>query len=154
MTNDRAYSGAPVAGVSSDSTPSSHDIVALSSSVSPSTQETAPYNQSQDPAIVDHGMKPETLEEELHIRLAALQDTDSRLDFVQQPSSEQSFIFPDPETILKVNCGPFTLSPMHPQNRRFLETEARFCFLLRKLHEDHFDISEFGPIKILLSGLP
>ncbi|KAJ4493947.1 hypothetical protein C8J55DRAFT_485268 [Lentinula edodes] len=154
ITNDPTFSSAPVASVSS----SSHDIVALSdpstsSSVSSNTRDITPNNQSEEPAvvdhsmqlndsseepaIVDHGMRLETLEEELNIRIAALQDADSRLDFVQQPSSEKSFIFPDPETILKVNCGPFALSSTYPRNRRFLETEARLCFLLRELHQDH-----------------
>ncbi|KAJ3928294.1 MAG: hypothetical protein NXY57DRAFT_1041744 [Lentinula lateritia] len=154
ITNDPTFSGAPVASVSS----SSHDIVALSdpstsSSVSSNTQDITPNNQSEEPAVVDHSMQPndsskepaivdhgmrlETLEEELNICIAALQDADSRLDFVQQPSSEKSFIFPDPETILKVNCGPFALSSTYPRNRCFLKTEARLCFLLRELHQDH-----------------
>ncbi|KAJ3836789.1 hypothetical protein F5878DRAFT_662668 [Lentinula raphanica] len=76
------------------------------------------------------------IKQEIDIRLNYLQDTNIHLNFDQIPSPNRSFIIPDPEMITQVNSGPFALTVSHPSNRRFLETEARFCTLLRDLQID------------------
>ncbi|KAJ3716827.1 hypothetical protein C8R42DRAFT_724476 [Lentinula raphanica] len=78
----------------------------------------------------------EEIREEIKIRLRYLFEADLRLHFDESPSPDKSFILLDPETILQVNSGSFTLTVANPGNRRFLETEARFCTLLRELRSN------------------
>ncbi|KAJ3863505.1 hypothetical protein EV359DRAFT_82316 [Lentinula novae-zelandiae] len=70
---------------------------------------------------------------EKDIRLETLYDSETHLEFINHPSPNLSFVSLDPETLLHVNSGDFSLKTTSNRNMRFLETEARLCGLLKQI---------------------
>ncbi|KAJ3816520.1 hypothetical protein F5880DRAFT_1619231, partial [Lentinula raphanica] len=68
---------------------------------------------------------------EISMRLGNLYDCKTRLIFVNTPSPSRSFVFPDPEALIRVNTGDFALKTNKISNHRLLDAEARFSYLLQ-----------------------
>lgn len=128
-------------GPSESNTAGSSIIPPLNNPPSPKPNVTS-ENEVHSEVPVDSEGWLEEMKEEIDIRLTALQERDLHLEFNQPPMSSKPFIFPDPESILKANSGPFALAPTCPNNCRFLETEARFCSLLTELHLKPLDAAK------------
>lgn len=84
------------------------------------------------PAAVVLEARLEDVQAEINASIAALYESQTRLEFVTLPSEQMSFMFPDPETLLQVNSGQFSLKTSKACNRRFIKTEGRLCSLLRE----------------------
>ncbi|KIK56022.1 hypothetical protein GYMLUDRAFT_62288 [Collybiopsis luxurians FD-317 M1] len=94
----------------------------------------------------------DALQDEIESRLT-LQYCENTLEFVNVPSPDIPFLFPDPVNILHFNSGQFALNIRKACNRRFLENESQFCSLLRDVQKLPPDASRERLEEALFSAL-
>ncbi|KAJ3978311.1 hypothetical protein F5890DRAFT_1560594 [Lentinula detonsa] len=91
-------------------------------------------SSAAEPATVEDDDYLRHIIYETRMRLETLYDDEIQLKFISPPSPEQqAFVFPDHQSLLRVNSGEFALKTTSACNRRLLDAEARFCGLLKTI---------------------
>ncbi|KAJ3791839.1 hypothetical protein GGU11DRAFT_750972 [Lentinula aff. detonsa] len=111
--------------IASGSSPANTNNTEVTSSSSSSAAE---------PATVEDDDYLRHIIYETRMRVETLYDDEIRLKFISPPSPEQqAFVFPDHQSLLRVNSGEFALKTTSACNRRLLDAEARFCGLIKMI---------------------
>lgn len=123
----------PAAGSSSNTAETEQPSLRASAHPSDPFAMAIDVDTDNESSAAKEGDRFEALQTEIDSRLSTLNDAQIRLSFINKPSENTPFVFPDPETILWGNSDHFALRTDEACNRHFLESEGRFCLLLKEM---------------------
>ncbi|KAJ3816508.1 hypothetical protein F5880DRAFT_1512602, partial [Lentinula raphanica] len=114
----------------------------------PSLGSSPTPNPKPDPTDEFTGRWLECIMSEISLQLETLYGCETRLIFVNNPSPDLTFVFPDSESFLQVNTGKFALQTKKIVNYRILDAEARFCHLLQTMQNLPLEQRFFGDVDV------